>query len=107
LLEDLGWAETVDRETVALTVPADQLTGTLARLHKDAAGSLGTGRTMNQAPAEKSGLKVFCRLSPRQHPPRSVGVEMDHPLRRPRCSEVLSLASRDWEPSRPRARCSS
>jgi hypothetical protein len=61
LLEDLGWAETVDRETVALTVPADQLTRTLARLHKDAAGSLGTGRTMNQAPAEKSGLKVFSR----------------------------------------------
>jgi hypothetical protein len=42
LLEDLGWAETVDRETVALTVPPDDLTRTLARLHKDAAGSLGT-----------------------------------------------------------------
>jgi hypothetical protein len=42
LLEDLGWAETIDRETVALTVPADELTRTLARLHKDAAGSLAT-----------------------------------------------------------------
>jgi hypothetical protein len=42
LLEDLGWAETIDRETVALTVPPDELTRTLARLHKDAAGSLGT-----------------------------------------------------------------
>jgi hypothetical protein len=42
LLENLGWAETIDRETVALTVPADELTRTLARLHKDAAGSLGT-----------------------------------------------------------------
>jgi hypothetical protein len=42
LLEDLGWAEIIDRETVALTVPPDELTGTLARLHRDAAGSLGT-----------------------------------------------------------------
>jgi hypothetical protein len=42
LLEDLGWAETVDSETVALTVPSNELTRTLARLHKDAAGSLGT-----------------------------------------------------------------
>jgi hypothetical protein len=42
LLEDLGWAETTDRETVALTVPRDELTHTLARLHEDAAGSLGT-----------------------------------------------------------------
>jgi hypothetical protein len=42
LLEDLGWAETIDGETVALTVPPGELTRTLARLHKDAAGSLGT-----------------------------------------------------------------
>jgi len=42
LLEDLGWSETIDRETVALTVPPDELTRTLARLHKDASGSLGT-----------------------------------------------------------------
>jgi hypothetical protein len=42
LLEDLGWADTIDRETVALTVPPDELARTLARLHKDAAGSLGT-----------------------------------------------------------------
>lgn len=42
LLENLGWTPTVDRETVALTVPPDELTRTLARLHKDAAGSVGT-----------------------------------------------------------------
>jgi hypothetical protein len=42
LIEDLGWTETTDRETVALTVPPDELTRTLARLHQDAAGSLGT-----------------------------------------------------------------
>ena len=42
LVEDLGWADTIDRETVALTVPPDELTRALARLHKDAAGSLGT-----------------------------------------------------------------
>ncbi len=40
LLEDLGWSETTDCETVALTVPPAELTRTLARLHKDAAGSL-------------------------------------------------------------------
>jgi hypothetical protein len=42
LLEDLGWADTIDRETVALTMPPDELARTLARLHKDAAGALGT-----------------------------------------------------------------
>ncbi|MGH2947582.1 MAG: hypothetical protein ACRDPC_15260 [Solirubrobacteraceae bacterium] len=42
LLDDLGWAQATDRETVALTVPPDELTRTLARLHRDAAGSLGT-----------------------------------------------------------------
>lgn len=42
LLEDLGWAETIDRETVVLTGPPGELARTLARLHKDAAGSLGT-----------------------------------------------------------------
>jgi len=42
LLEDLGWAETIDRETVGLTQPPDELTSALARLHKDASGSLGT-----------------------------------------------------------------
>jgi hypothetical protein len=41
LLEDLGWAEHIDDETVALTQPPDELTRTLARLHKDASGSLG------------------------------------------------------------------
>jgi hypothetical protein len=40
LLEDLGWTETIDCEAVAVTVPPDELTRTLARLHKDAAGSL-------------------------------------------------------------------
>jgi hypothetical protein len=42
LLADLGWTETIDHETVALTAPPEELTRTLARLHKDAAGSLGT-----------------------------------------------------------------
>ncbi len=42
LLEDLGWAAHIDRGTVALTQPPDELTRTLARLHKDASGSLGT-----------------------------------------------------------------
>jgi hypothetical protein len=41
LLEDLGWSETIDRETVALTVPADELIRTVARLHRDAMGALG------------------------------------------------------------------
>lgn len=41
LLEDLGWSETIDHETVTLTMPPDELTRTLARLHKDAAGALG------------------------------------------------------------------
>ncbi|HEX7300447.1 MAG TPA: hypothetical protein VF257_15720 [Solirubrobacteraceae bacterium] len=40
LLEDLGWADTTDRETVALTLPSDELTRVLARLHKDTAASL-------------------------------------------------------------------
>jgi hypothetical protein len=39
-LDDLGCPETVDREAVAATVPPDELTRALARLHKDAAGSL-------------------------------------------------------------------
>jgi hypothetical protein len=42
LLEDLGWSESIDRETVALTVPAEELTRTVARLHKDATGALGS-----------------------------------------------------------------
>ena len=42
LLEDLGWGETIDRDTVELTVPAWELTGTLARLHRTASGSLGS-----------------------------------------------------------------
>lgn len=42
LLEDLGWADSIDRETVALTVAPDELTRALARRHKDASGSLGT-----------------------------------------------------------------
>ena len=42
LLEDLGWAETIDGETVALTQPPAELTHTLARLHKDASASLST-----------------------------------------------------------------
>lgn len=42
LLDDLGWSETIDHETVMLTMPLGELTRTLARLHKDAAGALGT-----------------------------------------------------------------
>jgi len=41
LLEDLGWSEAIDLETVALTVSPDELTRTLARLHRRAARSLG------------------------------------------------------------------
>jgi len=41
LLEDLGWSETIDRDTVALTAAADELTQTLARLHRRAARALG------------------------------------------------------------------
>jgi hypothetical protein len=41
LLEDLGWSETIDRDTVALTVPPDELTRTLARLLRRAARALG------------------------------------------------------------------
>lgn len=40
LLDDLGWADTTDRETVALTLPSDELTRVLARLDKDTAASL-------------------------------------------------------------------
>ena len=42
LLEDLGWTETIDHATVGITVPPEELTRTLARLHNRAAGSLGT-----------------------------------------------------------------
>ena len=38
LLEDLGWAETIDHEPVVLTQPPQEL----ARLHKDASASVGT-----------------------------------------------------------------
>jgi hypothetical protein len=41
LLEDLGWSATIDHDTVTLTMPPGELTRTLARLHKDAAGALG------------------------------------------------------------------
>jgi hypothetical protein len=42
LLEDLGRSETIDHETVTLTMAAGDLTRTLARLHEDATGALGT-----------------------------------------------------------------
>jgi hypothetical protein len=42
LLGDLGWGETSDRETIVLSVPPVDLARTLARLHKDASGSLGS-----------------------------------------------------------------
>jgi hypothetical protein len=41
LLDDLGWSETIDRDTVTLTVPPDELIRTLTRLHRRAARSLG------------------------------------------------------------------
>ena len=41
LVEDLGWAETIDHETVELPAPPSELTRALARLQKDASGSLG------------------------------------------------------------------
>ena len=41
MLEDLGWSETIDRDTVTLTVPPEELTRTIARLHRRAARSLG------------------------------------------------------------------
>lgn len=40
LLNDLGWDETIDSERVTLTVPPGELVPTLARLHREAAGSL-------------------------------------------------------------------
>jgi hypothetical protein len=42
LLEDLGWGETTDRDTLAITMPVGELAHAIARLHRDAAGSLGT-----------------------------------------------------------------
>jgi hypothetical protein len=41
LLDDLGWSETTDHESVTLTMPPGELTRTLARLHEDAAGAIG------------------------------------------------------------------
>ena len=41
LLEDLGWAETIDRDTVSLTQPPEELTSALARLHAEASTSVG------------------------------------------------------------------
>jgi hypothetical protein len=41
LLEDLGWAETIDRDTVSLTQPPEELTSALARLHTEASTSVG------------------------------------------------------------------
>jgi hypothetical protein len=41
LLEDLGWSETIDRDTVTLTVSPDELARTVARLHRCAARLLG------------------------------------------------------------------
>jgi hypothetical protein len=41
LLEDLGWAETIDRDIVSLTQPPEELTSALARLHEEASTSVG------------------------------------------------------------------
>jgi hypothetical protein len=37
-----GWGETTDRDTLVLTMPAGELARAVARLHRDAVGSLGT-----------------------------------------------------------------
>jgi adenosylmethionine-8-amino-7-oxononanoate aminotransferase len=50
LREDLGWSETIDHETVTLTMPPDELTRTLARLHKDAASALGVYGALMHGP---------------------------------------------------------
>jgi Mn-dependent DtxR family transcriptional regulator len=36
LLEDLGWSDRIERETVELTLPPDELARTLVRLHEGA-----------------------------------------------------------------------
>ena len=41
LLEDLGWAETIDRDIVSLTQPPEELTSALARLHTEPSTSVG------------------------------------------------------------------
>jgi DNA-binding transcriptional ArsR family regulator len=41
LLEDLGWSEHIECDTVDLILPRDALVGTMSRLQSDAAGSLG------------------------------------------------------------------
>jgi hypothetical protein len=41
LLEDLGWSETIDRDSVSLTIRPHELIRTVARLHRRAARSLG------------------------------------------------------------------
>jgi hypothetical protein len=41
LLEDLGWAEAIEGDTVTLTQPPEELTRTVARLHEDASASVG------------------------------------------------------------------
>jgi dihydrodipicolinate synthase/N-acetylneuraminate lyase len=41
LLEDLGWSDRIDHEAVELTLPSDELTRTLTRLHADAAAAVG------------------------------------------------------------------
>jgi hypothetical protein len=40
LLEDLGWSETIDRDSIALTLRPEELIRTVARLHRRAARSL-------------------------------------------------------------------
>jgi hypothetical protein len=41
LLEDLGWSDHVEHETVELTLAPEELTPTLTRLHEDAVASVG------------------------------------------------------------------
>jgi hypothetical protein len=58
LLEDLGWADHIDCETVSLTQPPEELTSALARLHRDASGSLGTYVSRPKNEEERAQLDV-------------------------------------------------
>jgi hypothetical protein len=56
LLENLGWAETIDRETVSLTQPPEELTRALARA---AQSSLDVGGSLRVAREGRGGAKAL------------------------------------------------
>lgn len=72
LLEDLGWSETIDRDTVMLTVPADELARTVARLHRRAARSLGVyvSRPKHDEELAERDLAASETLASARHPLR-------------------------------------